>query len=496
VATKLSKNFWGLSHEPLVVQHLSNEAGSGQKSAKVIVHLGKKASAPKPWQAEFVDTAANATSMVRVSDSANRVKMLVSPLVTTEAESDPALKTRVPARLRDAMGLVVSTLERLEVEFAEIDLHLGKNEVPAAILGLELALYRFKRVFRGELSKLRLSIKINNRKPSVNELTDAALLGLGMNVSRHLVNLPPNELNPVTYATFAQGFLAGLKGIKVDIWDEKKLATEGMGLHLGTGQGSASPPRLVHIKYRPAAGKKVPVAIVGKGITFDTGGLDIKPSSGMRLMKKDMGGSASAFGLLYWAARSGLKQSLDVYLALAENSVSAEAMRPSDVLTARNGLTIEIHNTDAEGRLVLADALDVAVTSKDKPRYVINVATLTGAIKVALGSQLAGLFSNDSKLSAALHTSGQLAGDLNWPMPLFQRYRAATSSNFADMVNAVDGFGGAVTAALFLEKFVRDVPWAHFDIYQWKDSADGAWLESGGSGQAIACLADWLKSLK
>jgi leucyl aminopeptidase len=495
MAAKTAKNFWGLSHEALVLQHSSDEAGGGQKSAKVILHLGRKAAAPKAWKDEFVDTPANASHVMRFSDTANRVKMLVSPLVAAENEKDPALKTRVPGRVRDAMGTIVSMLERLDVEFAEIDLQVGKNELPWALTGLELALYRFKRVLKGELSKIRFLIKHNGRKLSERELQDACLLGMGMNVARHLVNLPPNDLNPVTYASFAQAFLQGVKGVKVEVWDEKRLQSEGMGLHYGVGQGSATPPRLVHIRYRPPGGKK-PVAFVGKGITFDTGGLDIKPSSGMRLMKKDMGGSASVFGLAYWAARSGLKQSLDVYLAVAENAVSGEAMRPSDVLTARNGTTVEIHNTDAEGRLVLADALDVAVTAKDKPRYVIDVATLTGAIKVALGSGLAGLFSNDPKLAAALNLAGQTSADLNWVMPLFQRYRSSTNSNFADMVNSVDGFGGAVTAALFLEKFVRDVPWAHFDIYQWKDSAEGPWLESGGSGQTIPCLAQWLKGLK
>lgn len=495
MALKTAKKFWGLSHDPLVLQHLSGEAGGGQKSAKVIVHLGKKAVTPKPWKTEFVDTDANSSHVIRVSDTANHVKMLVTPLAAGENERDPALKSRVPARVRDAMGAVIAMLERSDVEFAEIDLQLGKNEMPWALVGLELALYRYKRIIRGDLSKVRLNIKQDNRKLSVKEITDAALLGTGMNISRHLVNLPPNELNPVTYANFTQDFLKGMKSVKVDVWDEKKLESEGMGLISGVGQGSTAKPRMVHVKYRPPGGRKT-VAFVGKGVTFDTGGLDIKPSSGMRLMKKDMGGSASVFGLVYWAARTGLKQSLDAYLALAENSISAEAMRPSDVLTARNGLSVEIHNTDAEGRLVMADVIDVAVTAKEKPRFIVDVATLTGAIKVALGTQLAGLFSNDVKLASAIHTSGQAVGDLNWVMPLFQRYNSSSASGFADCVNATDGFGSAITAALFLERFVRDVPWAHLDIYQWRDSPEGAWLEGGGSGQTVACLSHWLGTLK
>ena len=254
------------------------------------------------------------------------------------------------------------------------------------------------------------------------------------------------------------------------------------------------PPRLVKISYRPTKAAKgtQPIALVGKGITFDSGGLDIKPAAGMRLMKKDMGGSAAVVGAVYWAALTGAAHPIDAYVALAENSIGSRAFRPGDVLTARNGTTVEIHNTDAEGRLVLADALDVAVTASEKPRAVIDLATLTGAIKVALGANLAGLFTTDETLGAALAEAGTRAGDLTWAMPLVQRYRAQSNSNFADGVNAVDGFGGAITAALFLEKFARDVPWAHLDIYAWKDAADGAFAEGGGSGQGVLLLAEWL----
>ncbi|NJM10263.1 MAG: hypothetical protein HC883_05230 [Bdellovibrionaceae bacterium] len=269
-----------------LLQDLNGEAGQGHKTASVHVHLGKKAVAPKPWKDDFKDTASTSSQVIRVSDTGNRVRMIVSPLAANEIEHDPALKSRLPARLRDAMGGVVAQLERLDVEWAEVHLEMGKNEVPWAILGLELALYRFKRVLKGELSKLRISLKHNNRNLSQKEITAHSLLGMGMNISRHLVNLPPNELNPVTYAAFAQAFLSGFKTLRVDVWDEKRLAQENMGMHVGVGQGSHFAPRLVHIRFRPPGGNKKPVAFVGKGITFDTGGLDIKPSSGMRLMKR------------------------------------------------------------------------------------------------------------------------------------------------------------------------------------------------------------------
>jgi leucyl aminopeptidase len=253
----------------------------------------------------------------------------------------------------------------------------------------------------------------------------------------------------------------------------------------------------VHLRYRPAKkSKRKPLAFVGKGITFDTGGLDIKPSSGMRLMKKDMGGAASVIATALWVAESAYEHPCDFYLALAENAVDAEAFRPSDVFTARNGLRVEIDNTDAEGRLVLADGLDVAVTQKgaDEPECVIDVATLTGAIKVGLGAEIAGLFSNDDELANALTRAGHRAGDLNWRMPLYDKYFASLSSPFADFKNSGEGFGGAITAALFLQKFVRAKKWAHLDVCAWTDKAQGALQATGGSGQPVQCLIEFLES--
>lgn len=491
MAAKSEKNFWGLKHDSLLSRALTSKPG--KRHAEVIVQTTKKAQPPSEWRRYFAD--GGDASAVRVSDGGEGVRVLVTPLAPSDVENDKRLIARATTRVRDAMGALISTLERLEVDSADLDLRVNDEELAAAITGLEIAHYRYKRVRKGEAPKVRLILKHDGQTLSGKNLEAQTYAGQAVNLARHLVNLPPADLNPVSYAAFVKDFFAGVKGVKVEVWDEKRLRAEKMGLHLGVGQGSDIPPRFVHVRYRPSrADKRSPIALVGKGITFDTGGLDIKPSSGMRLMKKDMGGSASVVGLAYWAARTQLPLALDFYLALAENAVSGHAFRPSDVLTARNGLEVEVHNTDAEGRLVLADALDVAVTSKDKPRAVLDLATLTGAIKVALGSGLAGLFSNDLKLGEGLAESAQDAGDLVWPMPLFQKYRANMNSNFADLVNAVDGFGGAVTAALFLERFVKDVPWAHFDIYAWKDSADGCWLESGGSGQSVLGVARWLES--
>lgn len=402
------------------------------------------------------------------------------------------------ARGRDLIGGIVSSalqqnLKTIVFEFVDST----EQEEQGALLGLELAAYSYSenRPNKPKAKRKLPQIVLRKDKTQLNNqsIREMSQLGVAMNISRHLTNVPGGQLNPQTFADAVKQLFKEAKNFKVEVWNAERLAKENMGLHLGVGKGAEAQPCLVHLKYRPSTKKaRKPIAFVGKGVTFDTGGLDIKPSSAMRWMKKDMGGSAAVVGLAHWVAETHLEQPCDFYLALAENAISAGSFRPGDILTARNGLTIEIHNTDAEGRLVLADALDVAVTQSEKPEAVINLATLTGAIKVGLGADIAGLFCNDDSLSDRLLASAQRRGDLAWRMPLFQNYKSMFKSTFADFINASDGFGGAITAALFLQQFVRDVPWAHFDIYAWKDSAGGAFAESGGNGQSIQALTDFL----
>ena len=403
--------------------------------------------------------------------------------------------------MRDQVGTIVALFRAYQLEQVEIELQATNEEQEKGLfVALEVAAYTYRATIDGTgVSDFpKISFQKFGAPFAKDTLAKAQALGASINLARHLVNTPPNFLNPDSMASFARKALSGARGVKVEVWDSKRLQKENMNLHLGVGRGAEHPPCLVHIKYRPtrAAKNLKPIAFVGKGVTFDSGGLDIKPSSGMRMMKKDMGGSATVLALAKWAAAVQYPRALDFYLAMAENMVDANSFRPSDVLTARNGLQIEIHNTDAEGRLVLADALDVAVTHKgaDEPEIVIDVATLTGAIKVALGGEIAGLFSNDDRLAEELNRSGQEAGDLNWRMPLFSRYTSGMSSAFADMVNAVDGFAGAITAALFLEKFTRQKSWAHLDIYAWNDKASGPLSFAGGNGQAVQCLVRFLES--
>lgn len=408
---------------------------------------------------------------------------------------------------RNQGAWIISQFKNSNVSQVMIQLRGTSEDMERGLfVGLELAAYNYKQTTEGKSFNglPQLSLVKDDPKWSLGSLESAVNESLGINFSRHLVNVPPNFLNPVSLAEFAKKVFSKKKNVQIEVWDEKRLAKENMGLHLGVGQGAEFPPRMIRIRYRNKISSKSrgvkysslqPMAFVGKGVTFDTGGLDIKPSSAMRLMKKDMGGAAAVLGLALFASESQVAGAFDFYVGLAENSVDAKSMRPSDVLTARNGLKVEIHNTDAEGRLVLADVLDVAASEKGihSPEVIINVATLTGAIKTALGTEIAGLFSNHDPLAEEISQASQQSGDLVWRMPLYSKYTQNFSSQFADIVNAVDGWGGPITAALFLEKFVQKKPWAHLDIYAWADRAEGALSASGGNGQSVQCLIQLIK---
>ncbi len=389
-------------------------------------------------------------------------------------------------------------LQNIQVHFIQCP----ETIVRALVIGFELAAYHFLSLYNGKpVTDLKINFQADQNKALSSLIIEKAQIeARSIQLARHLVNLPPNDLNPDLYEKIIFKQIHFPKTMSLAVWDQKKLEQENMNLILATGRGSGSAPRMIHLKYRPAkATSKKPIAFVGKGITFDTGGLDLKPSSAMRLMKKDMGGSAAVLALAYWVAHSKYPRACDFYLALAENSVDAHAMRPSDLYRSRAGYLVEIDNTDAEGRLVLADVIDVAVTQKNKkddPEILVDIATLTGAIKVALGADLAGLFSNDDTLAKQMNEAGQRAGDLNWRMPLVQKYFSSLSSNFADFKNSADGFGGAITAALFLEKFCRGKKWAHLDVYSWNDKTNGALSSVGGSGQPVQAMIEWLKAVQ
>ncbi len=398
-------------------------------------------------------------------------------------------------RGRDTVGAALASALEHGAKTVSLDFwHCDDEIVKGGLVALEIASYSFKRVMGGQAPRSKLKVLRDGKPVAADLLSEASSLGCATNIARHLTNLPANILNPETYPEAVKSLFKGQRSCEVNVWGLAKIKKEKMNLLVAVGQGSATPAEFIHIKYRPKnASKEKPIAFVGKGITFDTGGVNIKPDSNMRWMKKDMGGSAAVTGLAWWVAKTGFPRACDFYLAVAENAVGGNSFRPGDVIQARSGTQVEIHNTDAEGRLVLADALDVAVEAK--PALVVDVATLTGAIKAGLGSQIAGLFGNDDEWVRHMARASQEMGDWMWAMPLHRKYKTALKSVAADMANAGDGFGGAITAALFLENFVKDCPWVHLDIYGWKDGADGAWVEAGGSGQPVQCLARFLENL-
>ena len=284
----------------------------------------------------------------------------------------------------------------------------------------------------------------------------------GVELARDLVNEPPNVLFPEAFAERAAS-LAKL-GVDVEILDEKAMGKLGMGALLGVGQGSKRESRLVVMRWRGVKGRnKKPVAFVGKGVCFDSGGISIKPGAGMEDMKGDMAGAACVVGLMHALASRKAKVDAVGVIGLVENMPDAGAIRPGDILKSASGRTIEIINTDAEGRLVLADALWY-VQERVKPQFIVDLATLTGASIVALGHEHAGMFSNDDELAARLGAAGSATGETVWRMPLGPAYDKLIDSRFADMKNTGGRNGGSITAAQFLKRFVGDTPWAHLDI--------------------------------
>ncbi|MCB1384391.1 MAG: leucyl aminopeptidase [Nitratireductor sp.] len=293
-------------------------------------------------------------------------------------------------------------------------------------------------------------------------LKEADAVADGVMLARDLVNEPANILGPVEFARR----LEDLKklGCTVTVLDEKKLTAENMGALLGVAQGSVRPPRVVIVQWKGGKAKERPVAFVGKGVVFDTGGISIKPAAGMEDMKGDMGGAAAVSGVMHALAARKAKVNAVGIVGLVENMPDGNAQRPGDIVTSRSGQTIEVLNTDAEGRLVLADLLDYCA-DKYKPQFMVNLATLTGAILIALGNAHAGLFSNNDELSERLTRAGLDTRERLWRLPLDPDYDKLLDSKNADMKNIGGRLAGSITAAQFLQRFVKnDIPWAHLDV--------------------------------
>jgi leucyl aminopeptidase len=317
-------------------------------------------------------------------------------------------------------------------------------------------------------------------------LKQAQAIADGIRLAKDLGNTPGNICTPHYLAQTAQDLAKNLP-LRVEVLEEKQMRKLGMGSLLAVAQGSVQAPKLIVLHYSGGKARQAPHVLVGKGITFDTGGISIKPAAEMDEMKFDMCGAASVLGTLLAVAQLKLPINVIGVVPACENMPSGNAVKPGDVVTSMSGQTIEVLNTDAEGRLILCDALTYA--ARFKPASMIDIATLTGACVIALGHHHTGLFSRDQSLSTALQSAGQYAADTCWPMPLDDEYQDQLKSNFADMGNVGGRAGGSITAACFLSRFVGDIPWAHLDI------AGTAWRSGaakGGTGRPVGLLTRYL----
>jgi leucyl aminopeptidase len=315
------------------------------------------------------------------------------------------------------------------------------------------------------------------------------IVGEAVNLARRLVNEPPSEMYPQSFAEEAVR-VAEACGMAIEVWDQARLEAERCGALLAVARGSAREPRLVIVRYAGGPPEMPPLALVGKGVTFDSGGLSLKPTDGMKTMKCDMAGAAVVLAAMQAIARLELPVNVIGLCGLVENMVSGSSYKLGDVLRARSGKTIEVLNTDAEGRLVLADVLDVCL--QQGPARIVDLATLTGACVVALGNDVAGLMANDAAWAQAVLAAAEECGEPIWQLPMFPEYGEQIRSEVADIKNVGDGrWGGAITAAKFLEEFVGGKPWVHLDIAgpAFLESSK-SWLEAGGTGFGVRTLVE------
>jgi leucyl aminopeptidase len=400
------------------------------------------------------------------------------------------------AGLRRARDLGARTVA-VEILGDRLPVH---QRAQAVVEGAILGTYAFDRYKREKVDKQVETLQLAEPDAAHRrEATEGARRGetfaLATWFARDLVNAPANDVNPTHLAKVATD-IARRGGVTAKVLDRVECQRLGMGAFLGVAAGSEQPPKFIHLAYRPGGRRRKRVALVGKGITFDSGGLDLKTADGMLRMKNDMSGAAAVLGIM--RALPSLKPPVEVHglIAATENMPSGSAIRPGDVLRAMNGTTIEVGNTDAEGRLTLADAMCYAVKKLDAEE-IIDMATLTGACVVALGPLCSGLFANDQALADRLIAAAEAAGERVWQLPLIDEYRENLKSDVADMNNVGPRGGGAITAGIFLKEFAGERPWAHFDIagpaFVEKDTALSP---RGATGCAVRTILTYLTDLK
>ena len=391
-----------------------------------------------------------------------------------------------------AGALQTAKLESAAIAFSAPGLKAVTEAEAASLIasGAALRVYSFEQYKTKKPDATKpldaISIHCANAEKAKAAFAPLSAIREGVHFARDLVNEPANILYPAEFANRAKALTKA--GVKIEILGPKEMKKLGMGALLGVAQGSPFEARLVVMRWDGGKKDAQPVAFVGKGVTFDTGGISIKPAAGMEDMKGDMGGAACVTGLMLALAKRKAKVNVIGAIGIVENAVDGNAQRPGDVVKSMSGQTIAVLNTDAEGRLVLADVLWY-VQEKFKPKFMVNLATLTGAILVALGKEHAGLFSNNDELSARISEAGIATGEKVWRMPLTPAYDKMIDSDIADMKNIGGRLAGSITAAQFLQRFVNKVPWAHLDVAGTAmDAEKTAINQSWGSGWGVRLL--------
>ncbi len=417
-----------------------------------------------------------------------RVKVVVAVGLSEEPDAE---------ELRRAAAAGIKAATKAKARTVAVALHPASVEELAAVAeGLQLGTYRFD-AYKTSRQDAEVPARPESavvlsafarQTSAADAVQRASVAAAATALARDWVNTPPGDLRPPAFADQIVERAEGGK-VKVNVWDEKRLAKENCGGILGVGRGSEVPPRLVQLTYTPREAV-THLALVGKGITFDSGGLSIKPGASMQTMKLDMAGAAAVVAATLAIAELGLPIQITAYACLAENMPSGSATRPGDVLTMRNGSTVEVHNTDAEGRLVLADGLCLAAEAA--PDRVIDVATLTGACVIALGDRTTGVLGNDTALSDDVLAAAAATGESMWPLPITEEMKAAvTSSKIADIrQHNPKSSGGTLFAAAFLREFVGELPWAHLDIAgpSFNEAGEYGYTPVGGTGAAVRTL--------
>ncbi len=487
-----------------------NFGAKGHKSSQLIIlaaHKKKDKILFTGWPSDYQDAFKKMNNSKNFKASLGEVFYFALPSGITVAAMGLGESPTLENLRNQIAGFYKSVKEKYEDMSIDLESFKIKN-IDETICAMTEALYLADYTFDKYLSKksehqmknIYLDAKGKKGAKSQEHLEKAEIISSCMNFARNLVNEPPNVLNSESYAKMVEKDAHSLKRVKCHILGRIELKKENMGMFLAVNAGSAHEPRLIHLTYTPAKATKNTkhIVLVGKGLTFDTGGYSLKPGDSMKGMKYDMAGSATVYGAFRAAAMLGANIKITCLMGLTDNAVNEHATMPDSIVTARNGKTVEILNTDAEGRLVLGDILSYA--SDMKPDAILDAATLTGAVLVALGSEIAGLMGNDQKLMDNLLKHAKSCDEYLWQLPVIEPFKKEMKSKTADLKNIAESrFAGSAKAAAFLENFVTEgIPWAHFDIAGVADSQKHLSYcpAHGGSGLMIRTMLSYLLDAK